>query len=97
MELQGFLVGSRATAPALDLATHAVLPENTYCLIFLTFFRSDVNLVSSVIVRIHNHEAHCLRAATACVYRDPVCGELLFRQLRVAGIARGNEIPAEIG
>jgi hypothetical protein len=29
-----------------------VLPENTYCLIFLTFFRDDINLVSSVIVRI---------------------------------------------
>jgi len=29
-----------------------VLPENTYCLIFLTFFRDDINLVSSVIVSI---------------------------------------------
>jgi hypothetical protein len=28
----------------------AVLPENTYCLIFLTFFRGAVNLVSSVYV-----------------------------------------------
>jgi len=28
----------------------AVLPENTYYLIFLNFFRGDVNLVSSVIV-----------------------------------------------
>jgi len=27
-----------------------VLPENTYYLIFLNFFRGDVNLVSSVIV-----------------------------------------------
>ena len=27
-----------------------VLPENTYCLIVLTFFRCDANLVSSVIV-----------------------------------------------
>ena len=27
-----------------------VLPENTYCLIFLTFFKGNVNLVSSVIV-----------------------------------------------
>jgi hypothetical protein len=28
----------------------AVLPDNSYCLIFLIFFRSDVNLESSVIV-----------------------------------------------
>jgi hypothetical protein len=27
-----------------------VLPENTYCLIFLNYFRREVNLVSSVIV-----------------------------------------------
>jgi len=27
-----------------------VLPENTYYLNFLTFFRDDINLVSSVIV-----------------------------------------------
>jgi len=26
-----------------------------------------------------------------------VCGELLFRQLRVVGIVRGNEISTEIG
>ena len=30
--------------------SNIVLPENTYCLIFLNFFRGDVNLVSSVIV-----------------------------------------------
>ena len=29
---------------------YAVLPENTYYLISLNFFRGDVNLVSSVIV-----------------------------------------------
>jgi hypothetical protein len=51
--------------------THGVLPENTDCLIFLTFFRDAINLVSSVIVRIQNHESHCLRTVTACVYRDP--------------------------
>ena len=38
-------------------ALRVVLPENTYCLIFLTFFRGTVNLVPSVIVRIQNHEA----------------------------------------
>ena len=27
-----------------------VLPENTYCLIFLNYYRREVNLVSSVIV-----------------------------------------------
>ncbi len=32
---------------ALELV---VLPENTYCLIFLKYFRREVNLVSSVIV-----------------------------------------------
>ena len=31
-------------------AIGAVLPENTYCLIFLTFFRGDVNLKPLVIV-----------------------------------------------
>ena len=51
-----------------------VLPENTYCLIFLTFFRGTVNLVPTVMVRIQNHEAHCLRAVTTCVYRDPFAG-----------------------
>jgi hypothetical protein len=29
----------------------AVLPENTYCLIFLTFFRDAINLVSSTVIR----------------------------------------------
>jgi hypothetical protein len=48
-----------------------VLPENTYCLIFLTFFRDDINLVSSVIVRIQNHEAHYLRAVTTCIRSEP--------------------------
>ena len=31
-------------------STMTVLPENAYYLIFLTFFRGNVNLVSSVIV-----------------------------------------------
>ena len=52
-------------------AVQLVLPENTYCLIFLTFFRDAINLLSSVIIRIQNHETHCLRTVTACVYRDP--------------------------
>jgi hypothetical protein len=51
-----------------------VLPENTYYLIFLTFFRGAVNLVSSIIVRIQSHEAHCLLVDTACIYRDPFAG-----------------------
>jgi len=33
-----------------DCASFVVLPENTYCLIFLTFFRGDVNLKPLVIV-----------------------------------------------
>jgi AhpD family alkylhydroperoxidase len=65
----------KATAEAFgvdeNLLESIVLPENTYGLIFLTFFRDAINLVSSVIVRIQNHETHCLRTVTACVYRDP--------------------------
>ncbi len=61
-----------------------VLPENTYCLIFLTFFRGDVSLVSSVIVRIQNHEAHCLRPVTPCVYCDPFAGFLATRDCGAA-------------
>jgi hypothetical protein len=36
--------------PAKDWNIKVSFPKNTYCLIFLTFFRGDVNLVSSVIV-----------------------------------------------
>jgi hypothetical protein len=49
-------------------------PKNMYCLIFFTFFRDNINLVSSTVVRIENHEVDCLRAVTTCVYSEPLAG-----------------------
>jgi hypothetical protein len=81
------------------LRVDAVLPENTYCLIFLTFFRSDVNLVSSVIVRIQNHEAHCLRVVTTRVCHDPVTALPAARVCGAAAstrcVSENNQTPAD--
>jgi len=49
MRLGGFAV-DHLVKEQVEGEIAAVPPENTYYLIFLNFFRGDVNLVSSVIV-----------------------------------------------
>jgi len=41
---------SFGTKPVQQQGPMTVLPDNSYCLIFLTFFRSDVSLSSSAVV-----------------------------------------------
>ena len=50
--------------------------------------------MSSVIVRIQKHEAHCLRAVTACVYRDSFAG---FSAARDCGAATSTCCVSEDG
>jgi len=69
-------------------------------MIVLTFFRDDINLVSSVIVRILNYAAHCLRAVAACVYRDPFSVFPTARDCGTAAsaccVSEDNQAPAEL-